>query len=184
MPIFQKISLLFILICFSSLLSFFYKKNLTDYFAESEKKTAIVSVLPDIVYTDVLTGEKVKIDTNDEVKVVHLWGTWCGPCEVEFPELMKLVNSLKAEKIAFYLIAVNDDLDKVKRFIARFKGQLASAKVHILLDDQDLALKGFGTVKVPETYVYSVNNAAVKKYIGPQNWDTPFFFHDLKSFIP
>ena len=33
--------------------------------------------------------------TNGEVTLIHFWGTWCGPCKVEYPELDEVVRQLE-----------------------------------------------------------------------------------------
>jgi cytochrome c biogenesis protein CcmG, thiol:disulfide interchange protein DsbE len=185
MPTSFKISILLVFILSSFGLGFFYKKKQDDYFNEALEKTAIIEKMPFLNFQDVVSGESVNLsEENDSsmTKVVHLWGTWCGPCEAEFPELVELIEKIKDEKIHFYLIAVNDELPKVLKFIRRFEQKFVGLKVSILLDTEGMALKAFGTVKVPETYVYSKENNALKKYIGPQNWASSFFVNELRAY--
>lgn len=33
-----------------------------------------------------------------EVVLINFWGTWCGPCRMEFPHLVKLNDRLKGDK--------------------------------------------------------------------------------------
>src|SRR6266849_8439361 len=44
-----------------------------------------------------LDGESLKLsDYADKVIVVNLWATWCGPCRLEMPELVKMSNEYKS----------------------------------------------------------------------------------------
>ena len=36
--------------------------------------------------------ERIQAIPDDTVTVLHFWGTWCGPCRREFPELARMVE--------------------------------------------------------------------------------------------
>lgn len=46
-----------------------------------------------------LVGDAVPLDLDGlagKVVMINFWGTWCGPCMIEFPELAKMNERLKA----------------------------------------------------------------------------------------
>ena len=63
-------------------------------------------------------------DYAGKVLVVNFWATWCGPCRIEMPALVKLRKSFEHEQVAIVGIAVNEHGtpeqidDQLKRFVA------------------------------------------------------------------
>jgi thiol-disulfide isomerase/thioredoxin len=123
-----------------------------------------------------------EIDAYD-LLVVHYWGTWCAPCEAELPELLKFIDRFKDKPgVKFLLIAVNDDLVKVQKHL---KAQTIpkDAQITWLLDNDNVHKDFFGTIRVPETYVFSSDKTTLKKFVGPQDWNKPMFFQTFDEFM-
>ncbi|SFC20949.1 Thiol-disulfide isomerase or thioredoxin [Kaistella jeonii] len=47
---------------------------------------------------------------------LNFWGTWCPPCREEWPTIQKLYDT-KKDKVDFVLIAMQDEEDKVRKFM-------------------------------------------------------------------
>jgi cytochrome c biogenesis protein CcmG, thiol:disulfide interchange protein DsbE len=69
-----------------------------------------------------LTGDSRTISLRDlagHVTMLNYWGTWCPPCQLEFPHIVKLAGELAAHG-DFRLLAVScgegrdDDLDELR----------------------------------------------------------------------
>ena len=43
---------------------------------------------------------------RDKVTLIHYWGTWCGPCMMEYPHLASLVDRLETNP-AFEFISIS-----------------------------------------------------------------------------
>lgn len=50
-----------------------------------------------------------------KVSVVYFWATWCAPCQIETPKLVKLYNRFKDKDVVVIGIAL-DNADKVRAF--------------------------------------------------------------------
>jgi thiol-disulfide isomerase/thioredoxin len=51
-----------------------------------------------------------------KVTVIYFWATWCVPCRVETPKLVKLYDGYKAKGVEVVGIAL-DNADKVRAFV-------------------------------------------------------------------
>jgi peroxiredoxin len=56
-------------------------------------------------------------DHAGEVVFVNFWGSWCGPCVIETPELDKLYRTHQDRGVLFLGVAVKDVEDHTKAFI-------------------------------------------------------------------
>jgi cytochrome c biogenesis protein CcmG/thiol:disulfide interchange protein DsbE len=75
-----------------------------------------------------LTGDPPAIGLSDlkgKVTLVNFWGTWCPPCQVEFPHIARLWEELRGNP-GFQLAAVScepgieKDIDGLRETTARF----------------------------------------------------------------
>jgi thiol-disulfide isomerase/thioredoxin len=84
--------------------------------------TARGTRFPDLVVTNP-DGNPVKLsDLGGRIVFLHFWGSWCAPCQVEFPELQAMHDALKGkEGIAFVFVQAREDIDRSWRW-ARLRG--------------------------------------------------------------
>ena len=118
-----------------------------------------------------------------EFLFVHFWATWCAPCEIEFPELVELINILKSNsKVKFVLVAVNDDIVKVKKFLAKYKLDYQKIQQQLLiLEDKGTEYNKFGTYKLPETLLFDSEKKTVRKFTGQQAWSQRYLVDYFNS---
>lgn len=146
---------------------------------------AILAKLPPSVF-DTLEGEPFDVeqlfDGTLDLLVVHYWGTWCGPCEAELPELLTLIKRFEGQpRVKFLLVAVNDEKVKIQKHLKTLV--VPKASVHWLIDNRNVHRDTYGTTRVPETYVFSSDKTTLKKFTGPQDWNKPMFFQTFDEFI-
>ncbi|RPJ73958.1 MAG: TlpA family protein disulfide reductase [Alphaproteobacteria bacterium] len=165
---------------FSKLLIIFALMLLTYFYAQYEKNKyyssavteseLVLKTLPSFDSIEVFSGNNVS--SSDLLKgtsglYVHIWGTWCAPCEKEMPEFLSYAEAVKAKGVKFILIAVNDDLIKVKKFMGRFT---IPENVKVVLNNQNVVMGLFGTLRVPETFLFNSSGKHINKFTGPQEW--------------
>jgi cytochrome c biogenesis protein CcmG/thiol:disulfide interchange protein DsbE len=106
-----------------------------------------------------------QIVSSKNYYLIHLWGSWCAPCIDEMPKIIDLASKSKPD-INFYLIATNDTVLNVEKFMSQYD---LPRNVTVLVDESERVMELFGTYKVPETFLFKGNNA-LRKFSGPQNW--------------
>jgi thiol-disulfide isomerase/thioredoxin len=145
-------------------------------------RTAPLAVVPlpvGLRETSVQTidGESLKLsDYADKVVVLNIWATWCGPCRLEMPELVKLSNEYKERGLVVLGIATTyneqNDPQRVKNYV---KAQNVPYK--IIWDDGTLAAPLVQAVQgrsvIPQSFVISRDGRIVKYFSGFNVYTTP-----------
>ncbi|MEM6328487.1 MAG: TlpA disulfide reductase family protein, partial [Bacteroidota bacterium] len=56
---------------------------------------------------------------GNEITVVNFWATWCGPCRIEFPELMAYDAEMEGTGVEVRFVSVDDEevLPLVRTFL-------------------------------------------------------------------
>lgn len=100
---------------------------------------------------------------KDKTLFLNFWGTWCPPCRAEWPSVEALYNH-KKDKMAFVLIAMQDEEEKVREFI---KENNYTAPVYIAQSpiSEKILPKVF-----PTTFIIAKNAQIVKKVDAKEDW--------------
>ena len=96
---------------------------------------------------------------------LNFWGTWCPPCREEWPTIQKLYDS-KKDKIDFVLIAMQDEEEKVRKFMADNK---YTAPVYIAQTpiSNNVLPKVF-----PTTFLLDKNGRILLKEDASKDWNS------------
>jgi thiol-disulfide isomerase/thioredoxin len=124
-----------------------------------------------------IDGQSLKLsDYADKVVVVNIWATWCGPCRIEMPDLVKLNQEYKSQGLVILGLATTqneqNDPERVKTFV---RSQNVDYK--IVWDDGSFAgplvqsVNGHGVI--PQSFVISRDGRIVKHFEGFSQYSTP-----------
>ncbi|PWJ44484.1 TlpA family protein disulfide reductase [Sediminitomix flava] len=105
--------------------------------------------------------------------LINVWATWCPPCVAEMPELQALYDDIHSEEIIFVMLSVDQDLEKLKKFINR---KAYDFPIYRLAGPRP---KVFESNVVPTTFVVSPQGQIVFRKEGIANYNTASF----KEFI-
>lgn len=101
------------------------------------------------------------------VVVLNFWASWCIYCQAEFPSLIQLQQRLPGIAV----LAVSFDTDPAA-YLQYVKDNRLDA-IHPILDTSQASNLAFGTTRPPESYIIDRKGVIRRKFIGPQDWNTP-----------
>ena len=122
--------------------------------------------MPDLTLPGLDDGQPVRLRelTRGGPVLVNFFASWCAPCEVEAPSLMKL----KAEGVRIVGVAYEDVPPRGSQAATRaFLQRLGDPYAQRLVDGDGRAGIEFGITGVPETYLVSAEGVVLDKHTGP-----------------
>ena len=117
--------------------------------------------VPEIVGTT-LTGDRFDIDNHrGNWVVVNFFASWCTPCRVEQPELVKFAQQhAAADDVKVVSVVFQpDDETAVRDFMAK-----SGATWPVIGGETGSIALSFGVTAVPETYLITPDGQVVAKY--------------------
>jgi cytochrome c biogenesis protein CcmG/thiol:disulfide interchange protein DsbE len=115
---------------------------------------------------ETLDGKPVSLESlKGTPVVVNFWATWCRPCAMEHPVLLKAAQVYEPRGVRFLGILYGDEADKARAYLAR-EGQAYPT----LLDPGQRTGIDYGVGGVPETFFIGRDGTIVRKYTGPIPW--------------
>lgn len=108
-------------------------------------------------------GRAIKFsDFVGQVVIVDFWATWCAPCRLEIPELIKLQSAYRDH--GFTIVGISLDQPgnpAIKEYMAE-----VGVNYPIVMGNAEV-LEAFGDVDgVPTSYVIDRSGKVVAKYLG------------------
>ena len=128
------------------------------------------------VQLDHFTKNKMITEKNlkeNEFTLINFWASWCGPCRIEHPVLMKLSAENNLD-----ILGVNF---KDKKELARkFLKDLGNPYNSLLRDVEGKQSVIFGIYGIPESLIINNKNTIIKKFVGPLSLDD---YKEIKEII-
>jgi cytochrome c biogenesis protein CcmG/thiol:disulfide interchange protein DsbE len=106
-------------------------------------------------------NRKLVLDTlKGRPFIVNFFASWCVPCRIEHPLLMRLAEQ---NHLPLYGIDYKDKPDDASRLLATFGDPYRQ----VGMDSDGRVGLNFGVYGVPETYVIDSNGVIRKRFVGP-----------------
>jgi cytochrome c biogenesis protein CcmG/thiol:disulfide interchange protein DsbE len=128
---------------------------------------------PDFTVSDGTTSVQLS-KYRGKVVLVNFWASWCTPCLLELPSLIRLHHD--QPDLVILGVSVDEDDDAYKEFLVRRHVDFITVR-----DPSESAAKLFHTDMWPETYVIDRNGYIRSKYVGATDWSDPGIRAFLKS---
>lgn len=119
-----------------------------------------------------LDGDPLSLaDFEGHIVVINVWGSWCGPCRAETPELVRVAREHKKQGVQFLGIDTRDSLAAAQAFVRRFKVPYPSL---FDLDGRTLLplTQLVPTAAVPSTLVVDGDGNVAARVIGRVTYST------------
>lgn len=150
---------------------------------------------PDIAFAAADGKKRSVAGLRGKVVILHFWGSWCGPCRREMPDLQKLHERLKRRgDVALVLLQVREGFEASRAWATKQGIRLPlfdsgsggeSDDRFRLADGGTLADRDIAAV-FPTTYVLDRNGIVVFGHVGPvDRWpEYEAFIRDAASSPP
>jgi peroxiredoxin len=136
--------------------------------APSTRPTALATLPQPILDAEnkATSGDPIKLGNySGKVLLVNLWATWCGPCRMETPELVKLHKEYQGRGVEMIGLSTEDpeaSAESVSDFIREYKVdyQIGWAKREVAAT----LMQGRGSI--PQSFVIARDGHIVRRFIG------------------
>ncbi|HTK84962.1 MAG TPA: TlpA disulfide reductase family protein [Patescibacteria group bacterium] len=129
--------------------------------------------IPAINFTT-LEGKNYFLSTLPEKGIIlHFWASWCAPCALEFPLLLRKVAEANGN-LALVSVSIDDSRPNMDEFLVRLKARgvrTDAPHVYWVWDrDKSISLKNFQTVRAPESVLINRQRRMIDKIAGDPGW--------------
>lgn len=120
-----------------------------------------------------VTGAPIKLsDYSGKVVILNLWATWCGPCRMEIPELVRVYKEYREKGVEVVGLSTENpeaSAEGVRRFIQDFNinyrvGWSPAAVSIALMQGRDA---------IPQSFIISRDGRVLKRFVGFNPQSTP-----------
>ncbi|MBB3109969.1 thiol-disulfide isomerase/thioredoxin [Paenibacillus phyllosphaerae] len=119
--------------------------------------TAPVLTLPDLADQNMVVGGQ-----NDKLVLVNFWASWCGPCELEAPDLQALSEEYKDGMVLLGVNATSYDKERQAReFVDQQKFTFP-----ILMDREGAATEQYKITSFPTSLIIDQNGIVRERVTG------------------
>jgi thiol-disulfide isomerase/thioredoxin len=112
------------------------------------------------------SGSPIKLsDYSGKVLLVNLWATWCGPCRMETPELVKLHKEFESRGVEMFGLSTEPpeaSAQQVLDFVREY-----NVDYHIGWATHDVAVTLMqGRDSIPQSFIIARDGRITKRFIG------------------
>ena len=125
-----------------------------------------------------MAGQEVSLSDflGEDVLLINVWATWCGPCLTEMPSMQRLYDELQDEDFEILAISIDAPAGQFDLFGREGGDLMAFAEgleltFPILHNPSGDIQQIYQTTGVPESFVIGKDGVIYKKVAGDTEWD-------------
>jgi peroxiredoxin len=114
--------------------------------------------------------QEILTNNTDTLRLINVWATWCGPCVIEFPELVTMHRMYRGREFELITISADglDRTDKVHDFLKKQQAsmrnlQFSGDNIYPLVEAVDKEWQG----ALPYTMLVAPGGAVIFRSMGP-----------------
>jgi peroxiredoxin len=110
-----------------------------------------------------MNGSDVRLaDYKGQVILLNVWATWCGPCELEIPELVEAYTKYKDKGVIVLGVSLDDPAETLRAYAPK------KQMTYPLLLWQDDFEEAYGPIiGVPITFFIGRDGTISRRHFGP-----------------
>ena len=117
----------------------------------------------------IISFDELKFYTRDDIKkndytLINFWASWCAPCRIEHPILMKLSQT---KNLMILGINFKDKSAQAQKFL----NELGNPYDLLARDNNGKQSVKFGIYGIPESILINKELMIIKKFVGPLSVD-------------
>ena len=160
----QKIIKIIILFIFLFVIGIFYISLTRD--TNYNTSSLINKETPEF---KIISFDDLNYHTRDDIKknnytLINFWASWCAPCKIEHPILMKLSQT---KNLVILGINFKDKESQAKTFLS----ELGNPYDLLAKDNDGKNSVKFGIYGIPESILISKELVIIQKFVGPLSVD-------------
>src|SRR5215468_4183122 len=74
---------------------------------EAFRPIAVGQLVPELTVRT-LEGDSARIAAGEPVTLLHVWATWCGPCQKEFPEIEAIQREFGPRGLRIVAVSIDE----------------------------------------------------------------------------
>ena len=160
----QKIIKIIILLIFLFVISIFYVSLTRD--TNYNTSSLINKDTPEF---QIISFDESNFYTRNDIKknnytLINFWASWCAPCRIEHPILMKLSQT---KNLTILGINFKDKSAQAKKFL----NELGNPYDLLAKDNNGKQSVKFGIYGIPESILINKDLIIIEKFVGPLSID-------------
>ncbi len=129
---------------------------------DPEVKTFNAPYGPYAFSVQTIDGRPIRLaDYQGRVTLVNFWATWCAPCRLETPALVRMHKKYGDRGFSVIGIAVQSGEEEVREFVKEF-----SVPYAIAVDQDNAIASRYGLFAVPTSFLFSPQGKLLQAFTG------------------
>lgn len=132
--------------------------------ATSVPSPLLGKVAPQLTGTTLSGGDFSLMSERGKIVVVNFFASWCGPCQVEEPNLITFAWQQRLKGVAVVGVVYNDTIDAAKAFDVKWDTKQFYPSI---ADPHGTFAFHYGVTSPPSTFIIDTHGRVVAELLGP-----------------